>query len=120
MTLHHVAVEIRREQTEECAAFYELLGFERIEPPPTLVDRAAWLERGGTHVHLLFADEPVAAPMGHLAVVADDYGATLQRLHDAGHETMPGGVHWGSPRIFVRDPAGHVVEVMAFPPGGGA
>ena len=28
----------------------------------------------------------------------------------------PAREHWGSPRCFVRDPAGHVVEVMAFRP----
>jgi len=26
------------------------------------------------------------------------------------------GAHWGSPRAFVLDPAGHQVELMAHPP----
>ena len=31
-------------------------------------------------------------------------------------DPQPREEHWGSPRCFVRDPVGHVVEVMAFPP----
>jgi hypothetical protein len=64
----------------------------------------------------MYADEPVAPPSGHVAVVAADYEATLQRLHAKGFEAEPRAEHWGSPRAFVRCPAGHRVEVMAFPP----
>lgn len=50
-------------------------------------------------------------------MVATDYDATLERLSAAGHPVDPRAEHWGSPRAFVRDPAGHRVEVMASPPG---
>ena len=36
-----------------------LLGFARAQPPPSLADRAAWLEHGGTQVHLMHVEEPV-------------------------------------------------------------
>jgi catechol 2,3-dioxygenase-like lactoylglutathione lyase family enzyme len=76
-----------------------------------------WLQRDGTQVHLMFVeDDPVVPPSGHLAVVVDDYDAALAALLEAGHEPEPRREHWGSPRCFVRDPAGHRVEVMAFPP----
>jgi len=58
----------------------------------------------------------VIPPRGHLAVVASDYEATIAALRAAGHEVDPREEHWDSPRSFVRDPAGHVVEVMQFPP----
>jgi catechol 2,3-dioxygenase-like lactoylglutathione lyase family enzyme len=114
--IHHVAMETRAADVEACARFYELLGFARVEPPPTLRDRATWLERDAQQVHLQLADDPVVPPRGHFALVADDYEATLARLREAGFDPEPREEHWGSPRCFVRDPAGHVVEVMAFPP----
>lgn len=115
--VQHVTLELRREQVADCLAFYELLGFEREEPPETLRDRAAWLGRGGTQIHLMCVEEPVVPGRGHVAVVAPDYEESLAALRDAGHEVEARREHWGSPRSYVHDPAGHLVEVMAFPPG---
>jgi catechol 2,3-dioxygenase-like lactoylglutathione lyase family enzyme len=53
---------------------------------------------------------------GHVGVLVDDYDATLNRLDRAGHQVEPRRPHWGSPRAYVRDPAGHVVELMAWAP----
>ena len=114
--LQHATLELRRDQLDACVAFYALVGFERVEPPPSLGDRAAWLQREATQVHLMWVAEPVSLPSGHIAVVVDDYAATLQALRDAGHEPEPRREHWGSPRAFVRDPAGNLVELMAFSP----
>jgi catechol 2,3-dioxygenase-like lactoylglutathione lyase family enzyme len=116
--LQHVALEVSRERWDECAAFYALLGFERVKPPPSLADRAAWVQAGPTQVHLLHVESPVVLPRGHIAVVADDYDATVARLRDAGHDVEARREHWGAPRAYVHDPAGNLVEVMAFPPGG--
>jgi catechol 2,3-dioxygenase-like lactoylglutathione lyase family enzyme len=114
--IHHAALETRRADGEAAAAFWRLLGFEEIEPPETLRERAAWLERGGTQIHLLWKDDPTAAPEGHVAVVVDDYDSTLARLREAGHEVEERRRHWGSPRAFARAPGGHRVELMEFPP----
>ncbi len=117
--IHHVAIGTPPGKADEQVAFYELLGFRRVEPPPSLADRAVWVERDGTQVHLLLADDPVVPPSGHVAVVAPDYDDVLAALRRAGHDPEPRAEHWGSPRLFVRDPAGHRVEVMAHPPSGG-
>jgi catechol 2,3-dioxygenase-like lactoylglutathione lyase family enzyme len=117
--LQHVSLEIRREQTDACLAFWRLLGFLRVDPPPTLAERAAWVQRGPTQVHLLFAENPVAPPEGHAAVVVEDYESAFAALSRAGFEPDPRTEHWGAPRSFVRDPAGHRVEIMAAPPPGG-
>ena len=114
--LQHVSLEVGRDQVERCAAFWELLGFVRVEPPPTLRDRATWLEREGTQVHLMLVDDPVVPPRGHAAVVAPDYDAALAALREAGFDPEPRSEHWGVPRCFVRDPIGHRVEVMSAPP----
>lgn len=114
--IQHVAIETPPDAVAAQVAFYALLGFEQVDPPASLAERATWVERGGTQVHLLLTDDPVVAPKGHLAVVADDYEATLAALRDGGHDPEPRPEHWGAPRLFVRDPVGHRVEVMASPP----
>ena len=114
--IHHVALEVAPERERECIAFYSLLGFREVDPPASLSDRASWLEREGTQIHLLRTDEPATLPNGHAAVVVPRYEQTLERLRAAGHEVESRTAHWGSPRAFVRDPAGNRVEIMEFPP----
>ncbi len=87
-----------------------------------------WLEHRGTQVHLMpeprlapAGSEPVQeAPAGHVALVVDDYEATVAALRGAGHRVQPRREHWGAPRAYVHDPAGHTVELMAWAPGRGA
>lgn len=114
--VQHVTVEVPRERVDACADFWALLGFRRVEPPPTLRERAVWVERNGTQVHLMYVDDPVVPPKGHVAVVVEDYERSFGALDEAGHDPEPRPEHWGVPRCFVHDPAGHRVEVMAAPP----
>jgi catechol 2,3-dioxygenase-like lactoylglutathione lyase family enzyme len=115
--IHHVSFEVRPDQLDACIEFYELLGFRRVTAPRGLADHVAWLERGGDHVHLLQLPEPSHMNLGHAAVpLDDDYEATQTRLRDAGHQVDDHEEYWGSPRSFVRDPAGNRVELMKFAP----
>jgi catechol 2,3-dioxygenase-like lactoylglutathione lyase family enzyme len=114
--LHHVGLEILPADVERAAELFELLGFERVEPPPTLAKGFTWLQRGGTQVHLMHEENPVAPPRGHLAVIVDDHDAALDRLRAAGFEVMPRSQHWGSPRALAIAPGGHRVELIAVRP----
>lgn len=116
--LQHVALEIREADVDRTLAFWKLLGFDQVEPPATLQERAAWVQRGPTQIHLFFSDEPVVPPSGHAAVVVADWEATFAALQKAGYEPEERQRHWGAARAFVRDPTGHRVEVMAGPPPG--
>ena len=116
MTLQHVSLEVRPDDVPGEQRFWALLGFEPVEPPGTLGERSAWVQRDGTQIHLLFAEAPVVPPSGHAAVVAEDFEAALTSLRDAGLNPEERTRHWGAGRAFVRSPAGHVVEVMAAPP----
>lgn len=100
---------------EAAAGFFELIGFERVEPPATLSE-FTWLEREGTQIHLMPEDEPTVPSPGHLAVVARDFGATVARLRDAGFMVEPKREHWGQPRALAIAPGGHRVELMMAPP----
>jgi catechol 2,3-dioxygenase-like lactoylglutathione lyase family enzyme len=116
LVLQHVTLEVRGDQVSDCVAFWELLGFRQMTPPPLLRDRFTWVEREDTQIHLVPVDEPVPAREGHVAIVAADYEGTLSRLVDGGFELREGSNAWDAARSFVRDPAGHLVEVMSKPP----
>lgn len=114
--IQHVAIEVREQDVPACVAFWELLGFASVAPPPALAARAAWLQAGPTQIHLLFADDPDVPSEGHVAVVVEAFESTCARLVEAGFDPRPRGQHWASPRAFVRSPGGHRVELMAFGP----
>ena len=113
--IQHVTREVDPSLVGACVAFYGLLGFSQVASPPSLASRAIWLQHGPTQLHLLLA--PDATPdTGHIALVLDAYEATTAELARAGHEVEPRRQHWGSPRAYVRDPAGNLVELMAWAP----
>jgi hypothetical protein len=114
--LHHVGIEISPADVGRAAELFELLGFERIEPPPSLAE-FTWLERAGTQVHLMPDENPTAPPRGHLAVVAPDFEATVARLRERGFDVEPRRSHWGAARAGVILAPGHRVELMSAPPG---
>jgi hypothetical protein len=115
VSVHHAALETRPADADAVVAFFGLLGFEELQPPPSLTN-TRWVQRSGTQVHLLLTDDPVVPPSGHVAVVAPDYEPAIAALRAAGHEVVDRHPHWGSPRAFATTPGGHRVEVMAFPP----
>jgi predicted enzyme related to lactoylglutathione lyase len=114
--LHHVGIEVAAEDIEAAVGFFELLGFERVEPPETLRE-FTWLERSGTQVHLMPEEEPTVPSPGHLAVVVDDFDGTVARVRQAGFEIEPKREHWGESRALAIAPGGHRVELMAAAPG---
>lgn len=116
MTIHHVAIETRLSDVEAEVRFWGLLGFQPVEPPETLRERATWVQSGATQIHLLYTGDPVAPPEGHTAVVAADYERTVERLRAAGFAVEDRQQHWGAPRCVVHSPGGHRVEIMARPP----
>jgi catechol 2,3-dioxygenase-like lactoylglutathione lyase family enzyme len=117
MTVHHVALETREADAQACVEFWALLGYSPVEPPASLRDRALWVERDGRQIHFMYADEPVVPSDGHVALIDRELDATVERLQAAGIEVRERSQYWGARRVLVDDPAGHVVELMAAPPG---
>lgn len=116
--LHHIGIEVAEVDVEPVVGFFELLGFERVDPPESL-SRFTWVEREGTQIHLMPREQPVIPEVGHIAVVAPDFDATLARLREAGFKAERRREHWGSPRAWAIAPSGHRVELMEAPPGPG-
>ena len=113
--LHHTGIEVAPADIEAVVCFFELLAFERVEPPETLRE-FTWLERNGTQVHLMPEEEPTVPSLGHLAVVVDYFEGTVARVREAGFEIERKREHWGQPRALAIAPGGHRVELMAAPP----
>jgi glyoxylase I family protein len=107
--------------------FYRgVLGFHTL-PRPEGIGPGAWLQAGTAQVHLGVVDAMITpAGLPHLAllVTSDTWDATMQAITDAGVEFMwepirrPDGqvVH----TVFVRDPAGNVIELTDRDPAASA
>jgi catechol 2,3-dioxygenase-like lactoylglutathione lyase family enzyme len=113
--LHHVGIEVAPADIERTIELWELLGFELVEPPPSLSE-FTWLERDGTQIHLMPTDSPTVPPRGHTAIVVADFEATFNALVENGFEVERRREHWGAPRALVIAPGGQRVELMAASP----
>jgi catechol 2,3-dioxygenase-like lactoylglutathione lyase family enzyme len=96
--------------------FWELLGFRRTEAPEPIAPFVTWLTRDGTQIHLLHTDGATAPPLGHAAVVVEDWEQAVKRLRESGFEFEEAQELWGARRGFALAPGGHRVELMASPP----
>lgn len=116
--LQHVTLEVAPGDIERSIAFWDLLGFEQVEPPAALAETFVWVEHAGTQIHLERNESPSVPPHGHAAVVVADFEGTVERLKDHDFEVVAGREHWGAARAKATAPGGHRVELMAAPPGG--
>lgn len=116
MLIEHVTLEVREEDVDAEVAFWELVGFDEVAPPPGLRSRFRWVRAGSAAIHLAFTAEPLVPEAGHTALVCEAYAATVERLRAAGHAAAPRTEYWDAPRTVVRSPAGHGIELMAFAP----
>jgi hypothetical protein len=117
--LQHAGIEIAPVEVERAVLLFQLLGFERVEPPPSLADGYTWVEREGTQIHLMHDEGPIVPPRGHVAVHVPDYDAALARLREHDFDPVPHREHWGAPRSVVTLVGGQRVELMAAPPRNG-
>lgn len=114
--LQHVSIEVPPDEAERTVEFWGLLGFKEVEVPDVLGDSIRWVERDGTQIHLILTEGGTVPVLGHAAVVAPDFEATMKGLKGAGFEVEETRELWGERRAFAIGPAGHRVELMAAPP----
>ncbi len=110
------SVSIHAEDLEASVAFYTgVFGMERA-PAPDPAAPDAWLLLGDQELHL-FRRTALAPEFRHFGLAVDDFDAVYRRLKQLGdverdnwffdaHELGDGSVE-----LYVRDPAGHLVEV---------
>jgi hypothetical protein len=114
--LHHVSLEVAPDDVDRTIELFELLDFARVPAPRPIAPFVTWLERGSTQIHLIHTPSATTPLLGHAAIVATEYDASVGRLRDAGFEVEDAGELWGERRAFVLIPGGGRLEVMAAPP----
>lgn len=114
-TVHHVSFRV--DDLDTSLRFYvDVLGCDPL-PRPELSMRGAWLQAGGTQVHLIEA--PAGAALGrapqalsnlanHVAFHVDDLDAAEELLTGRGYAVWRGHE---VPQLLVQDPSGNVIEM---------
>jgi len=101
---------------DESVRFYkEFFGMEEL-PAPGFPFPVRWLRVGDLQLHLFQSDEP--APSGHhFGFDVDDFEATYEKARDLGVQEKEGyfsnvyELPDGAVQLYLRDPAGNMVEV---------
>lgn len=114
ITLHHVNVTVTPELEEPTKHFYaEVLGLTRVPKPPTSRQSGAWYQIGPNQLHLSVENEE-QGPLrsGHVCFAISDLAEAEQKFRVAGVEIIADPKpNPNSPRFFVRDPGGNLLEI---------
>ena len=108
-------VSISATDLEESARFYrEFFGMEEV-PSPDFSGPVRWLRVGDLQLHL-FLDEDPAPERHHFALDVDNFEAVYRRaeelgVRDEGRFSTVRELPDGAVQMYLRDPAGNLVEV---------
>ena len=109
-------VSVHAHDLDESVRFYkDLFGMEEI-PAPGFPFPVLWLRVGDLQLHLFQSEDP--APQGHhFGIEVDDFEATYEKVGEMGAQIEEGyfsnvyELPDGAVQLYVRDPAGNMVEV---------
>jgi lactoylglutathione lyase len=109
-------VSVHAHDLDESVRFYkDLFGMEEI-PAPGFPFPVRWLRVGDLQLHLFQSEDP--APQGHhFGIEVDDFEATYEKVGEMGAQIEEGyfsnvyELPDGAVQLYVRDPAGNMVEV---------
>ena len=113
MAVLRIVADLEADRPADVAGFYErLFGLETVMDQGFIVTLSGRAQQG---IQLSLASEGGSGtPVPALSVEVDDLDAVLARAREAGVEPEYGPVvePWGVRRFFVRDPAGHLVNIL--------
>jgi YD repeat-containing protein len=109
-------VSVHAHDLDESVRYYkDLFGMEEI-PAPGFPFPVRWLRVGDLQLHLFQSEDP--APQGHhFGIEVDDFEATYEKVGEMGARIEEGyfssvyELPDGAVQLYVRDPAGNMVEV---------
>jgi YD repeat-containing protein len=114
--INHVSIVAN--DLEESARFYEeLFGMERVPTAKFPQGRVLWLKAGKQQLHLFESDEDDPTLHHHFGLDVDDFDALYAMAKERGlvDSTAFGTPMRGHPagwvQLYLRDPAGNLVEV---------
>lgn len=114
--IDHVQITVPKDREQEARHFYgKVLGLQELERPSTIPAPGLWYAFAeGTQLHIILAENPFKPPLSdHFAVVADEMDVVNARLAEHHIPYQPSPVQEGFDRIFIKDPFGNHLEVMA-------
>jgi len=116
--IQHVTVTFASEELlEALESFYLRLGGTMLVRPPALEadTPGRWFGFGELQLHLV-PGPGIAAPAHFAIELAGDYQQVTQGIAQNGLPIRQGRDLWGSPRCFVHDPAGNLIELFESAP----
>lgn len=109
LAVHHVSVNVS--DPERSIAFYtDVLGGTVRTDRPDFGIGGAWIDLGGTQVHLIESDVP--PNMGqHFAILVDDVDDVVRELRSKGFDVEDAKVVGPDRQTFIDDPDGNAIEL---------
>ena len=116
--LDHVQLAMPRGREAEARAFSGgVLGLGEVAKPPQLASRGGlWFTVGALQLHLGVEEDFRPARKAHPALLVDGFPEMRQRLAAAGLEPRDDDPVDGRGRLFVADPFGNRLELIAAGP----
>jgi glyoxylase I family protein len=118
VTAHHTSFPVQ--DLERARVFYEQILGLTPKPRPDLGVPGVWYQAGASEVHLIEtppgvdvgAPPPALNPLArHAAFAVRDYTAALAVLREHELEVLETSPQQG--QLWVRDPDGHIIELIA-------
>jgi catechol 2,3-dioxygenase-like lactoylglutathione lyase family enzyme len=113
--LHHVQLAMPSGGEDQARAFYEgVLGIPEVPKPANLAKRGGcWFEQGAVRVHLGVEMDFRAARKAHPAFLVENLATLKAKIEAAGYTLRSDEPLEGYDRIYVDDPFGNRIELVA-------
>lgn len=109
LRVHHVSINVT--DAAECTRFYtDVLGGTVRDDRPDFGFGGAWIDLGGTQVHLI--ETAVPPNLGqHFAILVDDLDDAVEELRARGMDVADPTPVGPNRQTFITDPSGNAVEL---------
>jgi catechol 2,3-dioxygenase-like lactoylglutathione lyase family enzyme len=113
--IHHVQLAMPAGREDDARRFYSgVLGIPEVQKPADLVRRGGvWFETGNLRVHLGVEQNFRPAQKAHPGLLVRDLKLLSKRLADGGYGVTAGEPLEGYEHIYVNDPFGNRLELLA-------
>jgi catechol 2,3-dioxygenase-like lactoylglutathione lyase family enzyme len=113
--IHHIQLAMPTGREDDARRFYSgVLGIPEVQKPADLVRRGGvWFETGNLRVHLGVEQDFRPAQKAHPGLLVRDLKLLSKRLAGAGYDVKAGEPLEGYEHIYVNDPFGNRLELLA-------
>lgn len=115
VALDHVQLAMPVGEEDKARSFYVgILALQEVPKPPNLAKRGGvWFELDSVRVHLGVEQPFLPAKKAHPAFLVKELDALIARCQQAGYEVTPDDQIPGVQRVYIHDPFGNRIELIA-------